>query len=99
MAGLLRPLRHEQTPYVDFEETVYRYRFQGTSSWTAKATSRRPTPASASGPQFPSNYGEVHAGFYNGEAYTRADANDQKAFQIRGTLRPFPGPACSAACA
>jgi hypothetical protein len=32
----------------------------------------------------------VMVGFYNGETYSRPEANDEKAFQIRGTLRPIP---------
>jgi hypothetical protein len=39
---------------------------------------------------FPGNYGDVHLGVYNGDTFTRAEPNDQKAFQIRGTLRPLP---------
>src|SRR2546422_11244953 len=38
----------------------------------------------------PNDYGDVHLGYYNGDTYSRAEVNDQKAFQIRGTLRPFP---------
>jgi hypothetical protein len=32
----------------------------------------------------------VHGGIYNGDTYTRFEANDQKAFMVRGTLRPMP---------
>ncbi len=38
----------------------------------------------------PANYGDVHIGVYNGEGYTRPDANDMKAWMVRGTLRPAP---------
>ena len=38
---------------------------------------------------FPSNYGDVHVGVYNGEGYAKTEVNDQKAFEIRGTVRPF----------
>ena len=38
---------------------------------------------------FPKNFGDVMVGVYNGETYSRPEANDQKAFQIRGTLRPL----------
>jgi hypothetical protein len=38
----------------------------------------------------PRGHLEVVAGLYNGEGFTRAEPNDQKAFEIRGTLRPFP---------
>jgi hypothetical protein len=80
----------QQTPWVDFMETVYRYRFQGTifedrenylSSSDVGATFRY---------NFAQNYGEVLGGFYNGENYNRAETNDQKAFMIRGTVRPLP---------
>ena len=39
---------------------------------------------------FASNYGDVHAGFYNGENYNRAEANDQKALHD-----PRHGPAAA----
>lgn len=80
----------QQTPIVDFEESIYRYRFQGTvfSERDGFLTS------SDAGVSFhyniPQNYGDVHVGYYNGDGYTRADPNDQKAFQIRGTVRPLP---------
>src|SRR5262249_28089835 len=38
---------------------------------------------------FPSNYGDVHVGVYNGEGYAKTDPNDQKAIEVRGTVRPF----------
>src|SRR5207237_8767851 len=37
----------------------------------------------------PSNYGDVHVGVYNGESYQKVEVNDQKAFEFRGTVRPF----------
>ena len=39
---------------------------------------------------FAGNYGDFHGGFYNGDNYNRAEANDQKAFMLRGTVRPLP---------
>jgi len=84
----------QQTPWLDFEEGIYRYRFQGTTF-----TEREGYLVSAdAGASFhynvPSNYGEVHVGFYNGENYNRLEVNDQKAIQLRGTVRPFAnGPA------
>jgi hypothetical protein len=38
---------------------------------------------------FPSNYGDVHVGVFNGENYNKAEVNDQKAIMIRATVRPF----------
>lgn len=79
----------QQTPYLDFAEAVYRYRFQGTMF-----VEREGYFASADGGaslhyQVPSNFGDIHAGFYNGENYNKAEANDQKATMIRGTVRPL----------
>jgi hypothetical protein len=80
----------QQTPIVDFEEGIYRYRFQGTvfSEREGFLTS------SDAGASFHTNvaqdYGEIHVGIYNGEGYSRLEANDTKAFQVRGSLRPFP---------
>jgi hypothetical protein len=82
----------QQTPWVDFEEGIYRYRFQGTVF-----AERIPLPTvmtSADGGvsfhyNLPSNYGDIHVGLYNGENYQRVEINDQKALEFRGTLRPF----------
>ena len=38
---------------------------------------------------FPSNYGDIHVGVYNGENYQKVEVNNQKAFEFRGTVRPF----------
>jgi hypothetical protein len=82
----------QQTPWVDFEEGIYRYRFQGTVF-----AERVPLPttmtSSDAGVSFhynlPSNYGDIHVGVYNGENYQRVEVNDQKAIEFRGTVRPF----------
>ena len=80
----------QQTPWIDFIDSVYRYRFQGPlfedregflSSADVGATIRAALPG---------DYGDIHGGAYNGETYARAEANDQKAFMIRATVRPLP---------
>jgi hypothetical protein len=79
-----------QTPYVEFEESIYRYRFQG----AVFADREGYLPSSDYGiafrTQFPKGYGEVVGGLYNGEGFARFETNDQKAVQVRGTVRPFP---------
>ncbi|HJQ39948.1 MAG TPA: porin [Thermoanaerobaculia bacterium] len=82
----------QQTPYLEFTEGAYRYRFQGTlfpervlSFFTVSDTGitmRYPLPG---------DRGDIHGGFYNGEGYTRAEQNDQKAFQLRATYIPIKG--------
>ncbi|HKO54604.1 MAG TPA: hypothetical protein VJ276_01930 [Thermoanaerobaculia bacterium] len=80
----------QQTPYVDYTEGIYRYRFQGTI-FSERVGLLSSSDAGFSGHyNFPGNYGDVHLGFYNGENYNRAEVNDEKAVQVRGTLRPFP---------
>jgi hypothetical protein len=82
----------QQTPWVDFEEGIYRYRFQGTVF-----AERIPLPttmtSSDAGASFhynvPSNYGDFHVGVYNGENYQKVEVNNQKALEFRGTVRPF----------
>ena len=79
----------QSTPLVDYEEAIYRYRFQGTT-FTEREGFSSPADAGASFHlTFPSNYGDVHVGVFNGEGYTKPDPNDQKALETRGTLRPF----------
>jgi hypothetical protein len=79
----------QQTPLLDYEENIYRYRFQGTT-FTEREGFYNSSDAGASFHyNVPSNYGDVHVGVYNGEGYTRTDPNDQKAIEIRGSIRPF----------
>ncbi|PWT85784.1 MAG: hypothetical protein C5B57_02315 [Blastocatellia bacterium] len=79
----------QQTPLLDYEEGIYRYRFQGTT-FTEREGFYNSADAGASFHwNVPSNYGEIHVGFYNGDGYTKTDPNDQKSIQVRGTLRPF----------
>lgn len=79
----------QQTPLLDYEESIYRYRFQGTT-FTEREGFYNSADAGASFHfNLPSNYGDVHVGIYNGEGYARTDPNDEKAIQVRGTARPF----------
>jgi hypothetical protein len=80
----------QQTPWVDFEETVYRYRFQGPTFLDRETYLSSSDAGVAFHANFAKNFGDVMVGIYNGETYSRPEANDQKAFQIRGTLRPIP---------
>jgi hypothetical protein len=80
----------QQTPWVDYMEGIYRYRFQGTVFEEREGFLSSSDIGASFHYNFAHNYGEVHTGFYNGETYTKPEANDQKGFQIRGTLRPLP---------
>jgi hypothetical protein len=80
----------QQTPYVDYTEGIYRYRFQGTIFAEREGLLSSADAGFSGHYNFPGNYGDVHAGVYNGENYNKAEANDQKAFQVRATVRPLP---------
>jgi len=81
----------QQTPWVDFLEGVYRYRFQGTIFEERDGFLSSSDAGASFHYNFAGNYGDVHGGFYNGETYSRQEANDQKGFMVRGTVRPLPG--------
>jgi len=82
----------QQTPWVDFEEGIYRYRFQGTV-FAERIPLLTTMTSSDAGVSFhynlPANYGDFHFGVYNGENYQRVEVNNQKALEFRGTIRPF----------
>jgi hypothetical protein len=83
-------LGSQQTPWVDFLENVYRYRFQGTTLEDREGILSSADLGATLRYQFPGDYGEVHGGIYNGDNYNRAEANDQKALMVRVTVRPVP---------
>lgn len=85
----------QTTPWIDYEEGIYRYRFQGPIFVDREGYLTSSDYAIAGHYELPSNYGDIHLGVYNGEGYgSQADqsaANDQKSFQARFSLRPAPG--------
>ncbi len=79
-----------QTPWLDFEESVDRYRVQG--QMFAEREGLIPGSADVGAStllQLPKGFGEVHAGIYNGEGYAQAEVNKYKSVQARLTVRPF----------
>jgi hypothetical protein len=79
----------QTTPYIDFMEGIYRYRFQGTTYTEREGFQSSADSGVAFHTNIPNNYGDIHVGYYNGDTYTKAEANDQKGFEIRGSVRPF----------
>ena len=82
----------QQTPWVDFDEGIYRYRFQGTT-YVERQPLLTTMTSSDAGASFhynlPQNYGDVHIGVYNGENYQRVELNNGKALELRASVRPF----------
>ena len=79
----------QQTPWLDYAEGIYRYRFQGTMFVEREGYFSSADAGASFHYQLPKNYGDLHVGVYNGENYNKAEVNDQKAVMIRATLRPF----------
>ena len=80
-----------QTPWLDFEESVNRYRVQGTMF--AEREGLIPGSGDFGASYFtplPGGYGEVHGGVFNGEGFTQPEVNKYKSVQGRITIRPFP---------
>jgi hypothetical protein len=80
----------QQTPWVDFIDNVYRYRFQGTTLEDREGLLASSDVGATFHYEFSGDYGDVHGGIYNGDNYNRPEANDQKAFMVRATVRPLP---------
>ena len=79
----------QQTPWVDFMENVWRYRFQGTIFEDREGFLSSSDLGVSFRYSLPGNYGDIHTGLYNGDTYSKAEANDQKGFMIRGSVRPL----------
>jgi hypothetical protein len=79
----------QQTPYLDYAEGIYRYRFQGTMFVEREGYFASADAGASFHHNLASNVGDVHVGYFNGENYNKAEVNDQKAVMIRGTMRPF----------
>ena len=79
-----------QTPLIDYTEGIYRYRFQG-SIFVEREGFLTSSDAGLSGHWvIPNGYGDIHGGFYNGEGYSKTETNNEKAFQLRASVRPLP---------
>ena len=80
-----------QTPWLDFEEGINGYRVQGTMMSEREGVIPGSSDFGVSYfTQIPGNYGEIHAGLYNGEGYGVPEVNKYKSAQGRATFRPFP---------
>lgn len=83
-----------QTPWLDFEESINRYRVQGQMFSEREALIPGSSDFGASYfTPLPGGYGEVHGGVFNGEGFGQPETNKYKSGQIRVTVRPFPNAA------
>ncbi|HWC64919.1 MAG TPA: hypothetical protein VG777_02470 [Thermoanaerobaculia bacterium] len=78
------------TPYLDYLDGIYRYRFQGNLFLDREGYIPTADLGISARYVFPADYGEVIVGGFNGEGFTRSEVNDQKSLQVFASLRPAP---------
>jgi hypothetical protein len=79
----------QPTPWVGFVDDVYRYRFQGQTFEEREGYLSSTDAGATFHYDLPGDYGDLHAGVYNGEGWQHVEVNDQKGWMIRGTARPL----------
>ncbi len=79
-----------QTPFIDYAENAYKYRFQGPIFVDREGFLTSSDAGASVRWVFPGEYGDVHAGYYNGEGFSHIETNNEKALQVRVGLHPFP---------
>lgn len=87
--GSFGRLGMQPTLFLEAQEPVYRYRFQGTLFGERDGGMSSADIGAAFRTTIPGGFGDAGVAIFNGEGYTSAEANDQKALQLRATLRPF----------
>jgi hypothetical protein len=84
----------QQTPWIDYAEGIYRYRFQSPIFVDTEGFLTSSDYGVSTHFAFPQNYGDVHVGVYNGDGYSSLNdqngVNNEKSLQIRASLRPAP---------
>jgi hypothetical protein len=80
----------QPTPWIEFIDSVYRYRFQGQTFEDREGFLSAADVGASFHYSLPRQYGDIHAAVFNGETYARPEVNDQKSVQLRGTVRPLP---------
>jgi hypothetical protein len=78
----------QETPWLTFEESINRYRAQGTMF--AERENLIPGPSDlGAGLIYKRRLFEIHGGVYNGEGYGRAEIDKYKSVQARGTATVY----------
>lgn len=79
----------QPTPWLGFMDEIYRYRFQGQEFEERDGFMLSSDAGATFHYQVPRDYGDVHAGVYNGEGWQHVEVNDRKGWVVRATLRPL----------
>lgn len=81
----------QQTPQIDYEEGIYRYRFQGTQMLERDGYLSSSDFGITSRVTLPKNYGDIHLGVYNGETYARPRRTTRNPSRSGRRCAPCPG--------
>jgi hypothetical protein len=81
----------QPTPWMEFLNDVYRYRFQGQVFAEREGYQSFSDTGVTARVVLPRDYGEVHGGVYNGEGSYLPETNNRKGWMVRATARPLPG--------
>jgi hypothetical protein len=83
-----------QTPYIDYTENIYRYRFLGPIFEDREGYLVSSDAGISAHYSIPYDFGDIMVGGYNGEGYANLSdsvgRDAEKAFQSRLSIRPFP---------
>jgi len=80
----------QPTPWLEYAIESYRYRWQGPTFEERELYLVYADTGASARVTLPNDYGDIHAGVYNGEGSFASEINDQKGFMIRGAFRPLP---------
>jgi len=90
-AGGWTRLGLQPTPWMEFYQDVYRYRFQGQLFAEREGYQSFSDVGATAHAALPHGYGDLHGGVYNGEGSYLPEVNGRKGWMLRGTARPVPG--------
>jgi hypothetical protein len=78
----------QNTPITYAIDQIYRYRFQGSPVPERDAGLSSSDAGASLHFDLPGGHGDVHAAVLNGEGYSHAETNNQKAIQVRTSYKP-----------
>ncbi len=68
----------QQTPWIDFEEGIYRYRFAGTIFSDREGALTSSDAGATVHWNIPGDFGDIHGGVYNGNGYSNLQDSDSQ---------------------
>ncbi len=78
----------QPTPFMEYAEPIYRYRFQGQLFEDREGFESTADTGIAAHTTLPGRI-DLQGGIFNGEGFSRAETNNEKSVQLRATWTPF----------